>query len=211
MSRLIADISMSLDGFIAGPNDSIELGLGEGGERLHEWMFELSGWREPHDLEGGNMGTDSDLIAEVFANRGAVLMGRRMFDLGEGPWGDNPPFHMPVFVLTHRPRETVVKEGGTTYNFVTGGIEGALEQARAASGDKDIYLAGGANIIQQYLSAGLLDEIQVHLVPILLGGGRRLFEHIDPGQVELQPTRVIGSPGVTHLQYRVVSVGRPNP
>ncbi|HET9496362.1 MAG TPA: dihydrofolate reductase family protein [Chloroflexia bacterium] len=211
MSRLIADISMSLDGFITGPNDSVELGLGEGGERLHEWMFEVSGWREPHGLEGGSTGTNSDVAAEMLTNKGAVIMGRRMFDLGEGAWGDNPPYHVPVFVLTHHPRETVEKEGGTTYNFVTGGIESALEQARAAAGDKDIYLAGGANIIQQYLSSGLLDDLQIHLVPILLGDGRRLFEHIDPGQVELQPTRVIDSPGVTHLRYRVVPVSTPKP
>jgi dihydrofolate reductase len=211
MSNLIADISMSLDGFIAGPNDSVELGLGEGGERLHEWMFEVSGWREPHGLEGGSTGTNSDIAAEMLRNKGAVIMGRRMFDLGEGAWGDNPPYHVPVFVLTHRPREIVEKEGGTTYNFVTGGIESALEKARAAAGDKDIYLAGGANIIQQYLSSGLLDEIQIHLVPILLGDGRRLFEHVDPGQVGLQPTRVIDSPGVTHLRYRVVPVSTPKP
>ncbi len=211
MSRLIADISMSLDGFIAGPNDSVQLGLGEGGEQLHEWMFELSGWREPHGLEGGNTGTNSDVVAERFGDTGAVIMGRRMFDFGEGPWGDNPPFHVPVFVLTNRPHETVTKEGGTTYNFVTGGIESALEQARAAAEEKDIYRAGGANIIQQYLNSSLLDEIHIHLVPILLGGGRRLFEHIDPNQVEFQPTRVIDSPGVTHLRYRVVPVSAPRP
>jgi dihydrofolate reductase len=209
MSRLIADISMSLDGFIAGPNDSVDLGLGEGGEQLHEWMFESSGWREPHGLEGGSAGTDSDVVAERISNTGAVIMGRRMFDFGEAPWGDNPPFHAPVFVLTHRSRETVVKEGGTTYNFVTGGIESGLEQARAAAGENDIYLAGGANIIQQYLNSGLLDEIQIHLVPILLGGGRRLLEHIDPGQFELQTTRVIDSPRVTHLRYLVVPVRTP--
>lgn len=211
MSRLIAEISMSLDGFIAGPNDSVALGLGEGGEQLHEWMVEVSGWRERHGLEGGNASTDSEVAAEMFKNTGAVIMGRRMFDLGESAWGDNPPFHMPVFVLTHRPRETTVKEGGTTYNFVTEGIESALEQARAAAGDKDALVAGGANIIQQYLNTGLLDELRIHLVPILLGGGRRLFEHIDPGQVELQPTRVIDSPGVTHLRYRVVPVSTPKP
>ena len=149
MGRLIADISMSLDGFIAGPNDSVD--------QLHEWLYDLAGWRVPHGLEGGNSGTDSDVVEEVVSNTGAVIMGRRLFDLGEGPWRDNPPFHVPAFVVTHNPRETVVKEGGTTFNFVTGGIESALEQARAAAGDKDISVGGGANVIQQYLSAGLLD------------------------------------------------------
>ena len=137
-------------------------------------------------------------------------MGRRLFDLGEGPWRDNPPFHVPAFVVTHNPRETVVKEGGTTFNFVTGGIESALEQARAAAGDKDISVGGGANVIQQYLSAGLLDEIQIHLVPVLLGDGRRLFEHIAVDRIELETPRVIESPGVTHLRYRVIPARIPD-
>lgn len=202
MGRLIADISMSLDGFIAGPNDSVD--------QLHEWLYDLAGWRVPHGLEGGNSGTDSDVVEEVVSNTGAVIMGRRLFDLGEGPWGDNPPFHVPAFVVTHNPRETVVKEGGTTFNFVTGGIESALEQARAAAGDKDISVGGGANVIQQYLSAGLLDEIQIHLVPVLLGDGRRLFEHIAVDRIELETTRVIESPGVTHLRYRVIPARIPD-
>jgi dihydrofolate reductase len=130
-------------------------------------------------------------------------MGRRMFDLGEGPWGDEPPFHVPVFVLTNRPRETVDKQGGTTFTFVTDGIESALEQASAVAGDKDVSIAGGANVVQQYLRAALVDEIQVHVAPLLLGDGTRLLDGIGR-QLELETTRVIDSPGVTHLKYRVV-------
>ncbi len=213
MPRLILDISMSLDGFIAGPNQTLEQPLGEGGERLHEWAFRLASWRKPHGLSGGETGTVDDVVVEEsLGAQGAVVMGRRMFSGGEGPWeddpnadawwGDNPPFHVPVFVLTHHPRETVVKKGGTTFTFVTDGIESALEQARAAAGDKDVSLAGGAHVAQQYLKAGLLDELQIHLVPVLLGGGVRLFDQLGPDPTELQSTRVIESSGVTHLKFR---------
>jgi|SRR5215210_1860266 len=203
MSKVISDMSMSLDGFIAGPNDSVELPLGDGGERLHEWVYDLASWRERHGIAGGKTDADAEVLDESFKNTGAILMGRRMFDLGEGPWGDNPPFRMPAFVLTHDAREELVKEGGTTFTFVTDGIESALEKAKAAAGDKDVSVAGGADIIQQYLSAGLLDEIQIHLVPILLGDGRRLFDHLGTEQIELENTRIIESPGVTHLKFRV--------
>jgi len=182
---------MSLDGFIAGPNVSVKNGLGDGGERLHEWMFPPKGnYREIAD--------------EMFKNVGAVIMGRQMFNPGEEPWGDNPPFHMPVFVLTNHAREKVTKGGGTTCTFVTDGITSALQQAQAAAGDKDVLVAGGANTVQQYLKVGLLDEIQIHLVPVLLGQGIRLFDHIGTGKIELETTRVIESPGVTHLKFRVV-------
>lgn len=203
MAKVFADISMSLDGCIAGPNDGPDEPLGVGGERLHEWAYDLESWRKHHNMTGGETGTDSDILEESFKNTGAVLMGRRMFDLAEPHWGDNPPFRVPVFVVTHHARETLVKEGGTTFNFVTDGIESALQQATAAAGDSEIAVAGGANIIQQYLSAGHLDEIQVHVVPILLGGGVRLFDHIDTRHVALEGTRVIESPGVTHLKFRV--------
>ncbi|HEV8535425.1 MAG TPA: dihydrofolate reductase family protein [Candidatus Limnocylindria bacterium] len=205
MGEVALDISMSLDGFITGPNDSPEQPLGEGGDRLHEWMYGLASWRQRHDLAGGEENRDAEVIDEAFRNIGAVLIGRRMFDLGEKPWGDNPPFHTPVFVLTHRPRPKLPKEGGTTFVFVTDGIESALEQARAAAGDRDVSIGGGADIAQQYLKAGLLHEIQIHLVPVLLGEGRRLLERTGPEQVEFQTTRVIASPGVTHLRFRVVS------
>lgn len=203
MGKVTADISVSLDGFITGPNDGVKLGLGEGGERLHEWLFDLASWRDRHGLEGGQKNEDADVLDEAFRNVGAVVMGRRMFDIAEGPWGDNPPFHMPVFVLTHRARDTIVKEGGTTFTFVTDGIESALRQAKSAAEGKDVSVAGGANAIQQFIGAGLLDEIQVHLVPILLGDGVRLFDRLDP-DTEMETTRVIHSPGVTHLRFRVV-------
>lgn len=204
MRKVTLDMSMSLDGFIAGPNDSVESPLGAGGERLHQWVFGLASWRQRHGLPGGETNPDADVFDESFKATGAVVMGRRMFDFGERYWGDNPPFHLPVFVVTHNARETLVKEGGTTFTFVNNGIESTLQQARAAAGDKDVSVAGGADIIQQFLNAGLLDEIQIHLVPVLLGGGRRLFDHAGAGHIELEPARVIESPAVTHLRYRVV-------
>lgn len=207
MGKVFADISVSLDGFVTGPNDSVELGLGAGGERLHEWLYNLASWRERHSLAGGKADADSEILDEAFRDTGAAVMGRRLFDIGEGPWGDNPPFHMPVFVLTHDAREPLTREGGTTFTFVTDGIESTLEQARQAAGDRDISVVGGANVIQQYLRTGLLDEIQVHLVPILLGAGKRLFDNIGPRQIELETARVIESPGVTHLRYRIVKNG----
>ena len=195
MGKVTVDITMSLDGFISGPNDSVDL--------LHEWLYGLESWRERHGLAGGEMNRAAEVLDEAFKDVGAMVMGRRMFDLGEGPWGDTPPFHMPVFVVTHHAREKLVKEGETTFIFVTGGIESALKQAKAAAGDKDVSVAGGANIIQQYLKAGLLDEMQIHVAPLLLGAGIRLFDHLGPEPVELESTRVIESPGVTHLRFRV--------
>jgi dihydrofolate reductase len=203
MGKVAVDISMSLDGFVAGPNDSPDLPLGEGGERLHEWVYDLATWRERHGLSGGESSRDAEILDEAFRDVGALVLGRRMFDNAKG-WGDEPPFHAPVFVLTHEAREPLAKEGGTTFTFVNDGIESALEQARAAAGDKDVSVAGGAETIQQYLEAGLLDEIQIHVVPLLLGGGIRLFGEADSKQVELETSRVVDSPSVTHLRFRVV-------
>jgi dihydrofolate reductase len=199
--KVRADISVSLDGFVTGPNDSVDLGLGEGGERLHEWIVGLASWREAHGMEGGEGGQDSDVMEEAIQNVGAVLMGRRMFDHGEEPWGDEPPFRVPVFVVTHRASEPLEKKGGTTFTFVTDGIESASEQAQAAAGEKDVSVAGGASVIQQLIEARLLDELQIHVVPVLLGGGVRLFDNVSPRELEL--TRVIDSPGVTHMKFRV--------
>jgi dihydrofolate reductase len=216
MARLILDISMSLDGFVAGPNQTLEEPLGESGERLHEWAFAAASWREAHGLAGGETNVDSEVIEEAVRNTGATVMGRRMFSGGEGSWdddpnadawwGDDPPFHHPVFILTHHAREPVTKQGGTTFTFVTNGIEAALEQAGAAAADKDVAVGGGAAVAQQYLKAGLLDELQLHVVPVLLGDGVRLFEnHVAEAPGELECTRVIESPtGVSHLRYRVV-------
>jgi dihydrofolate reductase len=177
MSKVTSDMSMSLDGFIAGPNDSVERPLGDGGDRLHQWVYGLESWRKLHDLAGGTTNRDAEVLDESFKNTGTVVMGRRMFNFGERYWGDNPPFHMPVF-----------KEGGTTFTFATDGIESALRQAKAAAGDKDVSVAGGANIVQQFIEAGLLDQLQIHLVPVLLGDGRRLFDHTGTEQIELEST-----------------------
>ena len=202
MAKVVFDITTSLDGFVAGPNDGPEQPLGEGGEKLHEWVYGLASWREPHGLEGGETSRDSEVLDEAMRSVGAIIIGRRMFDLAKG-WGDEPPFHMPVFVLTHEAREALPKEGGTTFTFVTDGIESALQQARAAAGDKDVAIGGGANAIQQFLGAGLVDEFQLHIVPMLLGGGVRLFERA-PTKLTVENTRVLESPRVTHLKYRVV-------
>jgi dihydrofolate reductase len=213
MTRLVLDISMSLDGFVAGPNPSREHPLGEGGERLHEWAFGLVSWREPHGLEGGVANVDAEVLEEAFANAGAVIMGRGMFGGGSGPWGEppwdgwwgeEPPFKVPVFVLTHHAREPLERRGGTGFTFVTDGVEAALEQARAVAGERDVALGGGAHVAQQYIRAGLLDELQIHLVPVLLGGGVRLFDWLGPEHVELECTRVVESPALTHLRYRVL-------
>ena len=213
MTTLKLEISMSLDGFVAGPNQSLDEPLGEGGEGLHEWAIGLKGWREPHGLEGGEEGPDSDMIAESIRSTGATIMGRRMYSSGSGPWeddpkadgwwGDDPPFHHPVFVLTNHPREPLEKQGGTTFTFVTDGIESALERARAAAGDKDVLVAGGAEVAQQYLRARLLDQLDIHLVPVFLGGGARLFENLGSEPPELELPATVGAPAVTHLTYRV--------
>ena len=215
MGKLILDISMSLDGFVAGPNQTLDEPLGEGGERLHEWAFETKAFRSSHGRDGGEDNADSEVMEGLLRNRGATVMGRRMFSGGEGPWeddpnadawwGDDPPFHHPVFVLTHHPREPVIKQGGTTFTFVTEGIEAALEQASEAAGDRDVAIGGGANVAQQYLRAGLLDELHIHVAPTLLGGGVRLFEGpVDPEQIRIEPISVVESPAVTHLSYRLV-------
>jgi len=212
VAKLRFNISMSLDGFIAGPNQSEENPLGEGGMQLHEWVVGLEAWRKPHGLDGGEVNASTTVVEESLENIGAAVMGRNMFG-GRGPWGDDPwdgwwgddpPFHYPVFIVTHHAREPVAKEGGTTFSFVTDGIESALEQAREAAGGKDVGLGGGASVAQQYLRAGLIDEMQLHVVPVLLGSGARLFDNLEGAEVALECTRVIEAPGVTHLTYRVV-------
>ena len=195
---------MSLDGFVAGPNAGPNNPLGDGGMRIHRWVYDLEGWRERQSLQGGKTNPDDEVSREIYDRTGAFVMGRRMFDEGEVGWPDPPPFRAPVFVLTKRAREPWVRQGGTTFTFVTDGVESALEQARAAAGEKDVLVSGGANTLGQFVEAGLLDELQIHLAPVLLGEGVRLFEGIDPENVELERTRVIDSPRVTHLRYRVV-------
>jgi dihydrofolate reductase len=204
MGTVHASLGMSLDGFVAGPNAGPNNPLGDGGMRIHRWVYDLEGWRERQSLQGGKTNPDDEISRETYDRTGAFVMGRRMFDEGEVGWPDPPPFRAPVFVLTNRAREPWVRQGGTTFTFVTDGVESALEQARAAAGEKDVLVSGGANTVGQFVEAGLLDELQIHLAPVLLGEGVRLFEGIDPQSVELEPTRVIDSPRVTHLRYRVV-------
>ena len=213
VSKLRFTISMSLDGFTAGPRQSREHPLGIGGEGLHQWVVPLAVWRSPHGLEGGAVNQSTAVIQEGLANIGATIMGRNMFGGHPGPWdaaapwngwwGDNPPFHHPVFVLTHYPRPPLRLQGGTTFTFVTDGIEAALDLARRAAGGRDVTLAGGANAAQQYLKAGLVDEMEIHLVPLLLGSGERLFDGV-AGLSELRLIRTVAAPDVTHLKF-----GRP--
>ena len=201
---------MSLDGFVAGPNQTLQEPLGIGGEKLHEWVFPLEVWRRPHGMEGGEVNESTAVMEKELANIGATIMGRNMFGGGPGPWsrtnpwkgwwGETPPFHHPVFVLTHHARERLVMEGGTSFTFVTDGIESALEQARSAAGGKDVALAGGARAAQQYLDAGLVDEMQLHMVPTLLGAGERLFDNV--GDLHgLVLVETVTAPGVTHLRF----------
>ncbi|TDU82402.1 dihydrofolate reductase [Kribbella voronezhensis] len=212
MSKLRCHISISLDGYVAGPNQSMENPLGEGGEQLHDWVVPLASWREGHDKEGGEVNASNRVVEEVRENIGAAVMGRNMFGpIGGGPWadeewkgwwGDNPPYHYPVFVVTHHPRDPVEMAGGTTFHFVTDGIESALAQAKEAADGKDVMLWGGGDVVGQYLAAGLLDELELHVVPILLGGGSRIFGEV--GGVRLEQIRSVEAPGVTHLRYRVL-------
>ena len=211
MGVVSVDISASLDGFVAGPNQSVEHPLGKGGEQLHEWAYGLRTFREMHGDSGGETGVDDDVLGTVYEAAGSIVMGRNMFGGGQGDWdpawegwwGDDPPFGVPVFVLTHHPREPLEMQGGTTFTFVTEGIDAAIEGARSAAGENDVVIAGGANAIQGCLAAGHVDELQIHIAPLLLGDGARLFDDIG-GDIELEQTRVIESPSVTHLRYRVV-------
>lgn len=203
------NITMSLDGFVAGPNQTLEQPLGEGGEELHEWIVGLESWRRQHGLEGGGANGDDELVRAAQERTGAFVMGRRMFSSGDGPWeddpkangwwGDDPPFRAPVFVVTHHAREPLTL-GATTFTFVDG-VEEAIRQARDAAADRDVQVSGGADVAQQAFDAGLLDELHIHVAPLLLGGGVRLFEHARPRPIELE--RVVGSPRATHLVYAV--------
>jgi len=209
MRSVKCQISISLDGYVAGPNQSLENPIGEGGMRLHEWLFETASWRRQHGLEGGEPGPDSDVVDAAVADIGAYIMGRNMFGGGHGSWdpawrgwwGEDPPFHAPVFVLTHHSREPLPMDGGTTFNFVSDGIRSALDQARIAAGELDVSIAGGASAVQQFLAAGLLDELHLHIVPVILGAGERLL--VGVGGPKLEPVDVVASPAVTHIRYRV--------
>jgi dihydrofolate reductase len=214
MSKLRCDISISADGFVAGPNQSDQNPLGEGGEDLHDWVVSLATWRELHGKEGGEVNESTQVMEEAGENIGAIVMGRNMFgppsggDWGDGEWkgwwGDDPPYHNDVYILTHYPRDSVEMEGGTTFHFVTDGIERALERARESAGEMDVRLYGGAQAINQYLAAGLLDELELHITPILLGDGARLFADLGDSPPRLEQIRAVEAPGVTHVKYAVV-------
>ncbi len=197
-----ADLAITLDGYVAGPNVTLDNPGGDGGEPIFDWIHTLASWRERQGMTGGDENRDSELMREWFDATGAVVMGRMMYDTGEEFWGDNPPFRTPVFVLTDRPRPTLVKEGGTSFTFVTDGIHSALEQAKAAAGDRNVDIGGGAHTVRQYLAADLLDELQLHVVPVLLGDGLRLFEGLGARRRDLERVRVVETPLATHLKYR---------
>jgi dihydrofolate reductase len=211
MSKVRVHIAVSLDGYVAGPNQTQEEPLGAGGEGLHDWLVALKAWREPAGMDGGEENASSPVVRESHANIGAEIMGRGKFgpatrgpwgdDPWQGWWGDHPPFHKPVFVVTSHEREPLTL-ADTTFTFVTDGIQSALAQAREAAGEQDVYIGGGADVINQYLAAGLVDILELHVVPLILGGGARLFEGVGP-DVKLELLRVVEAPGVAHLKYRV--------
>lgn len=210
MNQVTCQITISLDGFAAGPDQSPDEPMGKGGMRLHQWALATAAWRAQHGVDGGEDNADSRVVEGLTHGVGAYIMGRNMFGGGPGPWDEawrgwwdeDPPFHVPVFVLTHHERAPLEMQGGTTFTFVTEGIEAALEQARAAAGDGDVAVAGGASTVRQYLAAGLLDELYLHIAPVVLGAGERLLE--DVGDPTLEPIEVVHSPLVTHVRYRVV-------
>ncbi|MEV4433854.1 dihydrofolate reductase family protein [Streptomyces sp. NPDC049585] len=203
MSKVFASLGMSLDGFISGPNAAPDNPLGDGGLRIHEWVENVESWRERQSIGGGESNADDAIVRENFARAGVYIMGRRMFDEGEQGWPDPPPFRAPVFVLTNSPRAPWVRQGGTTFTFVTDGIDSALAQARKAAAGKDVQISGGAHTVRQFLDAGLIDELQIHLAPIVLGKGVRLFDDVSPA-LTVEPARVIHSSAVTHLTYRIL-------
>ncbi len=211
MAKLRLSITMSLDGYVAGPDQGEENPLGVGGLELHEWVFPLVEFREMHGGHGGETNASSAVVQERWANIGATIMGRNMFgpirgpwpdDSWQGWWGESPPYHHPVFVLTHHSREPLQMQGGTTFHFVSDGIESALAQAEDAAQGEDVWLAGGAAVINQYLAAGLVDEIDLSIAPVILGAGERLFEGLEPGSLRLTQVRAVDGPGVTHIKYR---------
>ncbi len=211
MAKLrVHNLSMSFDGYAAGPRQDIDNPLGVGGPRLHEWIFKTRYGRRMIGEAGGDEGLDDQFLARGDAGIGATIMGRNMFGPIRGPWadenwkgwwGDNPPYHHPVFVLTHEPRASIPMEGGTTFNFVTDGIKSALSQAFAAAGGLDVRLGGGAATIQQYLRAGLIDEMHIAVVPIFLGAGERLFDNLEGGPTGYECVELVSSPAVTHATF----------
>jgi len=212
MTLVTAQMSVSLDGFYAGPEHTgdgswMDSAESAGFFRVTRWVIGAMAWRQRQGFAGGEQNTNSEIIDETFEDAGAYVMGRRMVDGGEVPWGDEPPFHAPVFVVTHRPRQTLQRQGGTSFTYVIDGVESAVEQARAAAGEKNVAVAGGGRLLRQVLHAGLLDRLDLHIVPVVLGDGLRLLDpELDLGDkeaIELTPTRVVATPEVTHIRYQV--------
>ncbi len=212
MSKVRVSITMSLDGFVAGPDQDLDNPLGRGGMNLHQWFFPLAQFQKMIGESGGEVNASSAVVDERFANLGATIMGRNMFGPVRGPWpddewkgwwGDTPPYHHPVFVLSHYPRDPIPMQGGTTFYFVDDGPESALRQAREAAAGLDISVAGGASAINQFLAAGLVDELEISLVPLILGAGERLFDGLATDAPKLTQMRAIEAPGVTHIKYAV--------
>ncbi|WP_367131842.1 dihydrofolate reductase family protein [Saccharothrix sp. HUAS TT1] len=212
MTKVTAQLSVSLDGFYAGPRHDGEGDWLQSAEaaaffRITRWAIGAQAWRERQGIAGGVRDVDSDVIQESFDAAGAYVMGRRMADGGEAPWGEEPPFRAPVFVVTHRPRPRLERRGGTSFTYVTDGVASAVEQAKAVAGGKDVAIAGGGTLVRQVLAAGLLDELELHVVPVVLGTGLRLLDaDLGLGEkegVELTPLRVLPTPNATHIRYRV--------
>jgi dihydrofolate reductase len=214
MSIVRAHMSTTLDGYTAGPNQRLEAPFGDGTEHLNDWMWKQAAVRALFGKTGGETGGSNDVFIERSANIGAIIMGRNMFGGGPGPWkqapswdgwwGEDPPYHVPVYVLTHHPRPSLEMKGGTTFHFITDGVQSALAKAKQSAGKKDVVIAGGAHAIQQCLAVGAIDEIELHLVPMILGGGERLFDNVPASALKLEQARVVQDSGVTHLKYRVV-------
>ena len=204
MSNVFVSAGISLDGYIAGPNGGPETPLGEGGLEIHNWMFKQQSFLRHLGLEGGETNNkDSDIIDGIFNRTGTTIIGKRMFEEGEANWPEEAPFRTPVFVLTHEKREPWERKGGTTFYFVNDGIHGALEQAKQVAGDKDIRIGGGADVIRQYLHAGLVEELELHIAPLILGRGVRLFDQADASKFSLEIVDATNSVDVTHVMYRV--------
>jgi dihydrofolate reductase len=204
MGKVFVDVGLSLDGFLAGPNRGPANPLGDGGTSIHGWLFKTATFLELLGMAGGEASADDRVVRAIMGRAGAYVMGKRMFEEGEVGWPDPPPFRAPVFVLSHAAREAWPRKGGTTFQFVTDGIESALAKAKAAAGGKDVRISGGADTIRQYLRAGLVDEIGLHIAPVLIGEGLRLLEGMRPSELRLEQQAVTSSPLVTHIGYRVL-------
>jgi dihydrofolate reductase len=205
MSKIFFHVGITLDGYLAGPNGGPKNPIGDNGTKIHTWMYRQKGFLERFGAPGGETGKDNDLVEYTFNRTGAYVMGKRMFDEGETNWPENAPFQAPVFVVTHQPREPWVRKGGTTFYFVNDGIYSALEKAKQAAGNKDVRINGGANLIQQYLNAGLIDEFDIQIAPMFMTEGVKLFEDIEKQKFSIELTETFGSKDVTHMRYKVIN------